>query len=83
MSEHSADSVVVVVVIGDVVVGELVVGEFVVEVGVPAAGISVPVQDPLGTSETFVTSSGLMVPLMSIGVGWISSRSDLIWSSLT
>ena len=81
MSEHSADSVVVVVV-GEVVVGEAVVGEFVVEVRVPA-GISVPVQDPLGISEIFVTSSGLMVPLMSIGSGWISSRSDLISESST
>ena len=67
-------------VVGEVGVGEVGVGE--VGVGLPA-GISVPVQDPLGTSETFVTSSGLMVPLMSIGVGWISSRSDLIWSSST
>ena len=72
--------VVGVVVVGEVGVGEVEVGE--VGVGLPA-GISVPVQDPLGTSETFVTSSGLMVPLMSMGLGWISSRSDLISESST
>ena len=75
------------VVVGEVVVGGVGVGEVgdgVGEVGVGLpAGISVPVQDPLGTSETFVTSSGLMVPLMSMGLGWISSRSDLISESST
>ena len=34
-----------------------------------SSGINVPVQVPRGTSETDVTSSGLIVPLVSIGLG--------------
>ena len=48
-----------------------------------SSGINVPVQVPRGTSETDVTSSGLMVPLVSIGLGWIFLRSDSIWPSST
>ena len=33
------------------------------------SGINFPVHVPRGTSETNVTSSGLMVPLVSIGLG--------------
>ena len=51
--------------------------------GVDVSGRRVPVQVPLGTSATLVTSSGLMVPLMSTGSGWIFSRSSLISSSST
>ena len=51
--------------------------------GEGVSAINVPVQAPLGTSETSVTSSGLMVALVSIGVGWIFFRSDSIWSSST
>ena len=44
---------------------DVVVGGEVTE----SSGISVPVQVPRGTSETNVISSGLMVPLVSIGLG--------------
>ena len=46
--------------------------------GLSVSDINVPTQVPLGTSETSVTSSGLMVLLVSIGVGWIFFRSDSI-----
>ena len=44
---------------------DVVVGGEVTEL----SGINVPVHVPRGTSETNVTSSGLMVPLMSMGLG--------------
>ena len=73
-----------ILVLGGVVVedGEVVCGGFDVGGG-PLSGINVPIQNPLGTSEMFVTSSELIVPLVSIGSGWISSRPDLISSSST
>ena len=51
--------------------------------GLSVSDINVPVQVPLGTSETPVTSSGLMVLLVSMGVGCIFFRSDSISSSST
>ena len=51
--------------------------------GVVVSGRRVPVQLPRGTSATLLTSSGLMVPLMSMGSGWIFSRSSLMTVSST
>ena len=43
----------------------------------------IPVQEPRGTSDTLVTSSGLMVPLMSMGSGWMFFRSSTMTPSST
>ena len=66
----------------DVAWSVVVAGEDVVAVVVLLSpGIKVPVQVPLGRELMLVTSSGLIVALVSIGGGWIVSRSLLISSS--
>ena len=94
LSKHSSSAASVVVVVGGgarVVV--VVVGWEAAVVLLEAGGaggpavdpseIRVPVQAPLGTTATFVTCSGLMVPLVSTGGGWISASSVTMTSSST